>query len=24
MGHRVKIIGTLEDKYATFWALKRT
>jgi hypothetical protein len=24
MGHRVKIIGTLEDKYATFWALKKT
>jgi hypothetical protein len=22
-GHRVKIIGTLEDKYATFWALKK-
>jgi hypothetical protein len=24
MGHRVKIIGTLADKYATFWALKKT
>jgi arginine exporter protein ArgO len=23
-GHTIKIIGTLEDKYATFWALKRT
>ena len=23
-GHRVKIIGTLSDKHATFWALKRT
>ena len=22
-GHRVKIIGTLTDKHATFWALKR-
>jgi hypothetical protein len=23
-GHRVKIIGTLSDKHATFWALKKT
>ena len=23
MGHRIKIIGTLKDKYATFYALKR-
>jgi hypothetical protein len=23
-GHRVKIIGTLADKYATFWALKKS
>ena len=23
-GHRIKIIGTLEDKYATFWALKKS
>ena len=23
-GHRIKIIGTLKDKYATFYALKRT
>jgi hypothetical protein len=22
-GHRVKIIGTLKDKYATFYALKK-
>ena len=22
--HRVKIIGTLTDKYATFWALKKS
>ena len=22
-GHRIKIIGTLKDKYATFYALKR-
>jgi len=24
MGHRVKIIGTLSEKHATFWALKRS
>ena len=24
MGHRITITGWLEDKYATFWALKRT
>lgn len=23
LGHRVKIIGTLTDKYATFYALKK-
>jgi len=23
-GHRIKIVGTLEGKYATFWALKKT
>ena len=23
-GHRVKIIGTLKDKHATFWALKKS
>ena len=23
IGYRIKIIGTLKDKYATFWALKR-
>ena len=23
IGHRIKIIGTLSDKHATFWALKR-